>query len=180
MYALKNTGKIALCAMLAALSSAFMLISYFPYLTYAIPAVAGLFIMIAVIEIDIKWATLTYLSSAVIVALIAEPEAKMLYILFFGYYPILKSIFERLKNRLIEYLLKFLLFNAAIIAAYAFVATLLGVSVGEMGDFGEYTAIVLLLSANVVFPIYDAAVSRMAQFYLARLHSQIAKIFKGK
>lgn len=166
--------------MFAALASVFMLISYFPYLTYAIPAVAGLFIMIAVIETDIKWATLTYLSSAVIVALIGEPEAKMLYILFFGYYPILKAIFERLKNRLLEYLLKFLSFNVAIIVAYTFVAAFLGVSVGEMGDFGKYTATIMLLAANIVFPIYDAAVSRMAQFYLLRLHSQIAKIFKGK
>ena len=180
MYALKKTGKIALCAMLAALASVFMLISYFPYLTYAIPAVSGLFIMIVVIETDIKWATLTYLSSAVIVALIGEPEAKMLYILFFGYYPILKAIFERLKNRPLEYLLKFLSFNAAIIVAYTFVAALLGVSLGEMGDFGKYTAAITLLAANIVFPIYDAAVSRMAQFYLLRLHSQIAKIFKGK
>lgn len=180
MCGLKKTAKIALCAMLAALASAFMLISYFPYLTYAIPAMAGLFVMIAVVETNIKWAFLTFLSSSAIIAITAEPEAKMLYILFFGYYPILKAIFERLKSRLIEYLLKFLSFNAAIIVAYTFVAALLNVSINEMGDFGKYTAFVLLVAANVIFPIYDAAVSRMAQFYLVRLHSQIAKIFKGK
>lgn len=177
---MKKTAKIALCAMLAALASAFMLTSYFPYLTYAIPAIAGLFIMIAVIETDIKWATLTYLSSAVIVALLAEPEAKMLYILFFGYYPILKSVFERTRNRVFEYILKFALFNIAVIFAYSVVAVLFNISLGDMGDFGKYTAIVMLLAANIVFPIYDAAVSRMAGFYIQRLHPAVARIFKGK
>ena len=33
-----------------------MLLSYFPYLTYAVPAVAGLLIMITVIEAGYKWA----------------------------------------------------------------------------------------------------------------------------
>ena len=140
---MKNTGKITLCAMLAALASAFMLTSYFPYLTYAIPAVAGLFIMIAVIEIDVKWASLSYVATAVIVALTAEPEAKMLFILFFGYYPILKAVFEKLKSRVVEYLLKFAVFNAAGIVSYGFVAALIGVDISDMGDFGKYTAILL-------------------------------------
>ena len=49
-----------------------------------------------------------------------------------------------------------------------------------MGDFGKYTAIILLVAANVVFPIYDIAVTRMAQFYVARLHPQVSKILKIK
>ena len=177
---MKNTGKITLCAMLAALASAFMLTSYFPYLTYAIPAVAGLFIMIAVIEIDVRWASLSYVATAVIVALTAEPEAKMLFILFFGYYPILKAVFEKLKSRVVEYLLKFVVFNAAVIVSYGFVAALIGVDISDMGDFGKYTAILLLVAANVVFPIYDIAVSRVAAFYIVRLHPQIRKIIKIK
>ena len=177
---MKNTGKITLCAMLAALASAFMLTSYFPYLTYAIPAVAGLFIMIAVIEIDVKWASLSYVATAVVVALTAEPEAKMLFILFFGYYPILKAVFEKLKSRVVEYLLKFAVFNVAVIVAYGFVAALIGVDISDMGDFGKYTAILLLVAANVVFPIYDIAVSRVAAFYIVRLHPQIRKIIKIK
>ena len=40
--------------MMAALATAFMLLSYFPYLTYAIPAVAGLFVMVTVIETNYK------------------------------------------------------------------------------------------------------------------------------
>lgn len=166
--------------MMAALASVFMLTSYFPYLTYAIPAVAGLFIMVAVIETDIKWATLAYIASSVLVALLAEPESKMLYILFFGYYPIVKSIFERPKSRVIEYILKFAVFNAAVIFSYTVVAGIFNISLDDMGDFGQYTTLILLVAANIVFPIYDLAVSRMAQFYMLRLHPSVSKIFKGK
>ncbi len=177
---MKKASKITLCAMMAALASVFMLTSYFPYLTYAIPAIAGLFIMIATIETDVKWALVSYTASAVIVGIMAEPEAKMLYILFFGYYPIIKAIFEKLKSRVLEYVLKFTVFNAAVILAYAVVSAVFKIDVGEMGDFGKYTALILLVSANIVFPIYDLAVSRMAQYYVIKLHPLVLKIFRGK
>ncbi len=177
---MKNTGRITLCAMMAALASLFMLTSHFPYLTYAIPAVAGLFIMIAVIEIDVKWSVLAFVASAVIITLIAELEAKMLYVLFFGYYPILKAVFEKLKSRVLEYVLKFAVFNAAVLLAYGVVAGLIGVDLGDMGDFGVYTSVILFIAANAVFPLYDIAVSRMAQFYIIRVHPQVRKILKIK
>ena len=39
---MKNTSKITFSAIMSALAVVIMLISYFPYLTYAIPAIAGL------------------------------------------------------------------------------------------------------------------------------------------
>jgi hypothetical protein len=81
---MKQTGKITLCAMFAALSVVLMLAAYFPYLTYGVPAVASIFVMLAVIEAGKGYASLTYLASAVITLLLAEPEAKMLYVCFLG------------------------------------------------------------------------------------------------
>ena len=164
--------------MMAALASAIMLVSFFPYLTYAVPAIAGIFIMVAVIETNIKWAFVTYVVSAIITFLMAEPEAKMLYVLFFGYYPILKSVFERIKSRILEYILKFAVFNAAVLLTYLLLAPVMGFSVEDFGEFGKYSAILLLVGANVVFPIYDMAVSQMAQFYMMRVHPSVKRIFK--
>ena len=177
---MKNTGKTAFCAMMAALAVTLMLASFFPYLTYSIPAVAALFIMVVVIETDIKWAFITYIASSVLVFLMAEPEAKLLYILFFGYYPILKSIFERTKSRVLEFILKFSVFNVSEILTYLVLAPVFGFSVEEFGEFGKYSAIVLLIGANIVFPIYDMAVSQMAGFYMIRVHPSVARIFKGR
>ena len=156
-----------------------MLTSYFPYLTYGIPAIAGFFVMIAVIETNIRWAFGVYVSSSVIVAIIAEPEAKVFYILIFGCYPILKALFERLKSRIVEFVLKLAFFNAAILCGF-WISTIIGVPTEEMGDFGKYTALVLIAVANVAFLVYDFAVTRVASFYIARLSPSVAKIFKGR
>ena len=104
----------------------------------------------------------------------------MLYVLFFGYYPILKAVFEKLKSRVLEYVLKFAVFNAAVLLAYGVVAGIIGVDLGDMGDFGVYTSVILLIAANAVFPLYDIAVSRMAQLYIIRIHPQVRKILKIK
>ncbi len=175
---MKNTKKITLSGMMIALCSLFMLASYFPYLTISISFFAGIFIMVLVIEIDKKWAFLSYLASAVIAFLIAEPEAKLLYVAFFGYYPIIKALLEGLKSRALEYVLKFLAYNTAIVLAYAVLAGAFGVPLGDMNEFGKYTAIVLLIAANILFPIYDIALSRVAAFYMIRLHDKVTKLLK--
>ena len=164
--------------MMIALASLFMLTSYFPYLTYSIPALAGLFIMVLVIETDKKWALISYFASAVIIFFLAEPEAKLLYIAFFGYYPIIKAIFETMKSRALEYILKFLVFNLAVVLSYTVFAELLGVTYSEMNEFGKNTVWVLLALANIVFPIYDIALSRVATFYMVKIHSKVSKILK--
>ena len=163
---------------MAALASLFMLTSYFPYLTYAIPAMAGLFIMVSVIELNVKWAVLTYFASAVIVFLLAEPEAKLLYILFFGYYPILKAVTERQKSRVLEYVIKFLIFNLAVFLTYSVFAGVFGIDLSFLSEFGKYSAAILLVAANIVFLIYDKAVSQLAGFYMYRLHSIVKRILK--
>ena len=174
---MKNTVKLTFSAIMAALSAAVMLTSLFPYLTIAIPAVAGLFVMLVTIELGAKWATLSFLVSAVMVALLpGDIEAKMLYIVFFGYYPVLKAFFEKPKSRVVEYVFKFLTFNAIIVLAYSVIGPIIGLDQSDFGDFGKYTAVILLLVANVVFPIYDLAVSRMAMLYMIRLHKSVSRI----
>ena len=175
---MKKTKCITLCGLMAALASTFMLTSYFPYLTIAIPGVAGLFVMVSVIELNTKWGALTYLASAVIVFLIAEPEAKLLYITFFGYYPILKAATERQKSRVLEYIIKFLTFNAAVVLDYGVLAGVLGVDIDGFGDFGKYTVVILLTVANIVFILYDNAVSQLARYYMYRLHNTVKRILK--
>lgn len=161
--------------MMVALASLFMLTSYFPYLTISIPAFAGLFMMVLVIETNYKLSFLAYLASAVIVFLIAEPEAKMLYVLFFGYYPIIKSLLEKIRNRVLEYIAKFSVFNIAVVSAYLLLSALFSFELTELGNFGKYSIIILLLVANFVFIIYDIAVSRVAQFYIIKLHPIVYK-----
>ena len=175
---LKQNTKITFSAILSALATIFMLLSYFPYLTYAIPAISGLLIMICVIEINPKWALLCYISSSVLVFLLAEPESRMMYIFFFGYYPIVKALIEKINNSIIEWLIKLLVFNAAMILIYYVLAFVFTISFEDFGEWGRYGALIFLAIGNIVFVLYDIAISRIAVTYMKLLHPKVIKIFK--
>lgn len=164
--------------MMAALAVAVMLTSYFPYLTYAIPAMAGLFIMAAVIEVGNKWALCSYISSAVIVLFVAEPEAKLMYVGFLGYYPILKAVIEKLRKPVIEWVLKMISFNIAVVIIYFIFSKMFTVSFDDFGALGKYGALITLGVGNIVFVVYDIAVARMAMFYNYMVRPKIKKFLK--
>lgn len=175
---MKKTTKITLSGMMAALAITVMFVSYFPYLTYAVPAISGLFIMVVVIEINRKWALLTYLASAVIIALWSEPESKLMYLALFGYYPILKSVLEGMRKPVFEWILKLVVFNTAVLAVYYLLAKPFGISMDDLQEFGKYGVGALLLLGNAVFVVYDIAVSRMAMVYMNTLHNRIKKLLR--
>lgn len=155
-----------------------MLAAYFPYLTYGVPAIASIFVMLAVIEAGKGYAFLTYLASAIITLLLAEPEAKMLYVCFLGFYPIIKALFEQIKNRVLEYVLKFSVFNGAIVLIYSLFASIFGITDDFIVVFGAFGIAILLLGANFVFLMYDICLSKFAQTYIFRIHPIVMKYIK--
>lgn len=175
---MKQTVKITFCAIMSALGTVFMLLSYFPYFTYAVPAVSGVLTLVVLIEIKGNWPIFTYVVTSVMVLLFAEPEAKFMYVLFFGYYPVLKAVIERIKSRVVQYLLKFSLFNLAIFIMYGIVASLIGVDIGEFGQFGTIAIIGLWILANVTFYFYDIVLVRVADLYMRTIHPKLKKVIK--
>lgn len=172
---MKNTKKITLCGIFVALSVAIMLVSYFPYLTYSVPAVAGLCIMAIVIEYNWKWAFLGYLASAFLVFLFAETEAKLLYVFILGYYPIIKSLVEKLNKPIIEWLIKLIIFNIGLVLIYGLFSNIFGIQKEDFDFFGKFGIYLALVIVNIVFVIYDIAVSRMALFYIYVVRPKIKK-----
>lgn len=175
---MKKTAKITLCALSAAVAACLTLAAYFPYVTYAAPAVAGLVLLIPLVETNIRWAFSSFAVSVLPVMLFAEVEAKLMYVFFFGWYPIVKALIERIDKRWIEWIIKFIVFNLAIIFIYGFLSKIVDISLEDMGSLGKYGAIILLVLANITFLFYDVAIEKMASFYVIRLHPHIKKIFK--
>lgn len=175
---MKNTKKITFCAIMSALAAVIMLVAYFPYFTYAVPALAGLCVMVIVIELGCKWAFLCYLSSAFLAFLFAETESKLIFIAFFGFYPIVKCLIEKLRKPVLEWVLKLLTFNACVVSLYYIFSSVLMLSFEDMGSLAQYGAVILLALGNVVFVIYDFAISRLAGTYIARFHSKIERLIK--
>ncbi len=175
---MKQSKKVSLCAVISALATVIMLVSYFPYFTYATPAVAGLFMMIPLIEINAKYATLCYITSAVLSLIIAEPESALLYALLLGFYPILKAVVERINKPVIEWVIKIAVFNLSVIAVYFALSFIFKISVDDFGKLGKYGAYIFLGVGNAVFFIYDIAISRMSVMYMMRIHPSVKRLFK--
>lgn len=174
----KQTFSVALGGIVAALSLVCLFLTgVFPFATYALPALAGVCLILIVIEIGERWAWLTYAVIALL-ALILTPdwEAKLLFVAFFGYYPILKARLERLRPRALEWGVKLVVFNTAVIAAYAVLLFVLRLD-EVAAEFAGWIGPALLLGGNVVFVLYDISLTRLISTYMWRLRPKLPRNF---
>ena len=178
MSGMKKSAKTAFCGIVAALAVTIMLAAYFPFATYAVPAAAGVLFAVLTIETGRKWAFGAYFAAAFISMLICEKESAQLFVVFFGYYPILKGIIEQRFRGFSEWLLKLLCFNAAVVAAYAVIVFVFSIPLEESGKGGIWFTACLLAVGNAVFIIYDIGLTRVISAYIARLHSRVARLFE--
>ena len=101
-----------------------------------------------------------------------------MFIAFFGYYPIVKALLERLHNRVLEWLLKYLIFNVAVVGAYFLSMRFFGLDKDSVVIFGMNLPLVFLLLGNVVFLIYDLALRNLIQGYIQVLRPKLNRMFK--
>jgi len=144
-----------------------------PFATYAAPALAGIALIPIALELGLPVAGVTYTSVALLsLLMVPDREAALMFIAFFGYYPILKFKLDRMKLRLLRILLKLMIFNASIIAGYFVIIYLLGLHylMDELtGGFGW----LLLTVGNLCFPIYELALQNITALYLFRIRKNI-------
>lgn len=176
---MKNTVKITCCAVVSAVAVTIMLFSYFPFLTYAIPAIAGIVLLIPTLEIGIKYGAVSYLVTAIITFLVAETEAKLLFIGFFGVYPILKFVIEKIEIKFLCRLTKILSFNILILLSYYFIIKFMGIEQVFGSEFSKTPfMIIFYIVANAVFLVYDKGITQLVGKYYHSLHKPIIKILK--
>lgn len=183
---MKNKSKsIALGGLMTALSVILLyLASILPTGTLVLVSIASLPVAIMIIEENYKYGLLTYAATG-LVFFLASGNLKGLvtYLIFFGIYPIIKHIAERLPFIIKEFALKLGFFNLSLlIIVLAF--KVLGVDflmlVKEMNlPFGMSNAssgivywilpYVLFAVAQIAFIAYDYGFSILIAFYIKRL-----------
>ncbi len=176
---MKNkTKNTAVCGLMIALSVVLMMLTTLvPVFMYVIPIVTGLLVLFVADISDKKWGAGVYFSTAFLsLLLITDKEAALTYALFFGYYPLIKDIIEKLPKAL-AWLLKLALFNAAAVGIGVISFYLFGVSGEEYNEFGKYTIPILLIMANVAFILYDFCLTKN-RFLLIRFSEKFKKIIK--
>lgn len=168
--------RIAFCAVIAALSVVMMLItSLIPVGTFALPCIAGALLVAVVIEFGKGWALGVYGIVCLLSFFMAgDKEAVLFFALLFGYYPILKQVIEsRIRSRILQYVIKFAVFNMAVIAAFWIASFILQVSAEEYTIFGIYMPYAFLAAGNLFFLLYDRALTVFVALYVQRIRGKL-------
>ena len=175
---MRKSVKIALGGIVCALCLVIMFASgVITFGTLSLPALAGVLLVSLVIELGIKWAFLAYVVVSVI-ALVITPDisASVLFICFFGYYPIIKAPLEHMKSRIWEWIGKIVVLNVAMVTVLLITKYWIGLNI-TASMFGRYTdalVIALWIAANAVFVLYDIALTRVIGMYFHQIHPRFA------
>ncbi len=176
---MKKTGKTAVGGVITALSVAAMfLTAILPFFTYVLPICAGMLMIIVNDELGRLWSLGVYFAvSALSLLVVADKEAALMYIAFFGYYPIIKGKIEHL-NKVFAFVLKLLIFNSSVVFAYFLILKFFGFSGEEFNEFGKFTVPILLVLGNILFVLTDYILTLLTALYRKRFQSRLRKIFK--
>ena len=176
---MRQSGKVALCGVLCALAVICMVLTFIPVATFSLPALAGLILLPLALEINLKWGLAGYVATAVLSFLIApDMEAKVLFIAFFGYYPVLKTWLDTVRPTVLQWVVKLLLYNATIVGAYCLLIFVLNLPGDTFELFGVNIPLVMLGVGNIIFVTFDLALTSVIALYWKRGHALFARVFK--
>jgi len=163
----RKTRALTLSALFAALSIVFLYVaSIWPTGQLGFAAAASLFVAAAVIESGLGYGLSVYIAGAALgMLLLPNKDPPLLYVLFFGYYPLLKDLVERIRLKPAQWALKLVVFNAALTVIWYLLKVL-------VFDFAEtpFGIALLYIGGNAVFTLFDIGYSKVIRFYTERVH----------
>ena len=174
-----HTKKIALSGVFTGLSLALMWTgSFVPGMDYVMPMVASMFTFVLVIELGPAWPAGVYLATSILVALLLPNKVlALIYIMFFGFYPVLRHLLQHKLPKWLAWALKLLVFNATMISAYYLAVFVFALDISDFGLFGQYAVLFMLVAGNFAFVLYDAAIlSSFEVIYIKRWRKKLRRL----
>jgi len=162
----KKTRRLTLSAIFAALTVISLYIaSVWPTGLFGLVAFASLFGAATVVEAGIIPGLYVYIVSSILgMLLVPNKAAPLLYIFFFGYYPVVKSLIERIDAAILQWALKLLVFNVSLTVIWFFFK-------GLIFNFGDNPPdlIILYLGGSAVFALFDYGYTKVIWLYINRI-----------
>ena len=163
--------RLALASVLSALC--FLLLfagSIITVMDLSAAALASLVVVVAVIEVGSFYPYLIWLVTSVLgLLLLPDKFGSLVFLCFAGYYPMLKSALERF-TPIFAWIFKILSFNIALSAILA-----LAKFVFFIDDTSLTFSFLVYGVCNVVFILFDIALSRLLTLYFLKIRSKIFK-----
>lgn len=169
--------KIALGGIISSLCLLCMFLTgIMPVLYITLPMIAGILMMIMSIEVDTRWAFVTYISTSILSLFITfDKEATLLYILLFGHYPIIKKHLDQIKNKMVRISIKLIIFNTCILSETVIAIKLLGSDefYNQLIKKGYVSIIIYILAINFICFSYDYCLKGLMQTYIKKLKPKL-------
>lgn len=177
---LKKSVKAAFCGLAAALCIALMFAgSIFYVFAYAVPMLLGLVTLMLNKTFGKGYAVYVYIAVSILSLLfVPEKETVMMYVLFFGYYPIVKPYVERIKVRFISVILKFLLFNISVFAIEMICVYVFEIPFFEDGAFSKSMLVFFSAAMNFAFVMYELLLKNFTILYEKKIEGRIKNALK--
>ena len=169
----RGAGRVALVGVLAGMSLVFLYLSSLsPTAQLGIVAIAGLFPAGAVVSAGLGAGFFCYGAAGLLGLLLLPDKANaLLYLIFFGLWPMVKSLLERLRSRAAEWIAKLAVFNTVLTLCYVVLGELFLPFLPE-----ALTAAWMVYAAgNAAFVVYDIGFSKLIAFYVARVDRVLRK-----
>lgn len=169
----ESANRVSLVGMFTTLSLAFLYLSTIsPTARLGVTAIAGIFPAGAVVSAGLGAGFFCYAATGILgLLLLPNKSCAVLYLLFFGLWPMLKSLLEHLPNRILEWVCKLLVFNGILAVLLLGLRGLLLPFLPPALD-QEW---LIFAAGNVAFLIYDVGFSKLIALYVARVDRVLRK-----
>ena len=170
---MRPAAKVAMSGICTALS---VLLLFFggvvPVLAYVCPMLTGVLMVVLVRTFGYGTAWITYVSTGLLsFFLVPDKECMLMYVLFFGYYTIVRQWIGRLRPRSVALAAECLLFNAALAAVNLLLAA-------AMGLLGRWWEPLYLLAMNLLFFLYERLLGVAELLYARKIEKRLRSVFK--
>lgn len=130
--------------------------------------IASLLCVFAVIEYGGSAPWLVFAVTGVLSLLLSPRTPSMMYVVFFGYYPILKEKLEA-RGKKISWIFKEVIFNVALVIMLVLLKTLFMAT----ADIPIELVVIAVVLAELVFVLYDFALTRLISLYIFKIRSKL-------
>ena len=155
-----RTKKLAFSAIVTALSVVFLYVgALLELLDVTAAALASFCVLWVTVEFGKRWALAVYAASSILALLLLPTKLPaVLYVGLFGYYPPLKAFYEQKLHGALVWAAKLATTNAAVLCMIL-VARYVAAN-------ALWFEILLLVTFNLVFVLYDRAITRLMRAYV--------------
>ena len=179
---MKKSLKVAFGGILSAFSVILILLGNIPMGEYLGPTCAGLLLIWAVEELGNMTSLAVYFASGVLAFFLSgNKEPAVLYILFFGYYAILRDVLlKKVKFAAVRWIIKLVVFNTAMAVSYLLLIYVFGMPLDEIQGLGKYSIYVLLAGGNILLVLLDFCIDKLLALYRYKWQKRVHAIIKKK